>query len=230
MGAQGQKQIALLIFALSPEEELQQKSLSGEKGLYALLNQHTLSLAKSLGIPYFHFTEKDQVGNNFGERYTNAIKKVFSQGYDGIITIGNDTPGLSRKHLKNAYSNLLTGKAVLGPSLDGGFYLLAIPKSSFSEQEFLSISWKTAHVFRQMRRCLQIRNEEICLLNSLGDLDVRTDVAIILDHYGKISLSVKKILRKLRLKMQITEGSFLLKYVTRANTRILNRGSPTLDS
>ena len=48
MGAQVQKQIALLIFALSPEEELQQKSLSGEKGLYALLNQHTLNLAKSL--------------------------------------------------------------------------------------------------------------------------------------------------------------------------------------
>ena len=95
MEASGQKHIALLIFALSPEEELQHKCLTQDKRLYNLLNQHTLKLAKSLGVPYFHYTEKEQVGDTFGERYTHAIKKIFSKGFNGVITIGNDTPGLS---------------------------------------------------------------------------------------------------------------------------------------
>ena len=41
MRALGQKHIALLIFALSPEEELQQKSLTGEKGLLSFYGKRT---------------------------------------------------------------------------------------------------------------------------------------------------------------------------------------------
>ena len=228
MRASVQKHIALLIFALSPEEELQQKGITGEMGLYSLLNQHTLKLAEKLGIPYFHFTEKEQVGNTFGERYIHAIKKLFSRGYEGVITIGNDTPGLTSGHLQTAYSMLQMDRAVLGPSLDGGFYLLAIPKSSFSEQDFSSVSWKTAGVFRQMRRYLEKINGSLCLLDILGDLDDREDIDSILDQKSIIPFGIKMFLIKVRQRVQPFTGNFNLNYNYRTLTRIQNRGSPVL--
>ncbi|MCX2718563.1 TIGR04282 family arsenosugar biosynthesis glycosyltransferase [Lentiprolixibacter aurantiacus] len=228
MGAKHQKRIALLIFALSPEAELQQKGLTGETGLYTLLNQHTLKLANALGTPYFHFTEKEQQGGSFGERYTNAIKEIFSRGFDGIITIGNDTPGLSSRHLQTAFKNLLAGNSVIGPSADGGFYLLAIPRSSFSEEAFLSVSWKTSRVFRQMQHCLQEKNSRLWVLNTLGDLDSRSDIAIVLDKFIKIPSGIRRALMKVRLNGFSAKDAFIFFYSFHPHTRILNRGSPVL--
>jgi len=228
VNSEARKHIALLIFALSPEAEQHQKNLAGEKGLYELLNQHTLKLAKTLGVPYFHFTEKEQEGENFGERYTHAIKKVFSMGYEGVITIGNDTPALRAVHLQSAYYNLQAGNAVMGPSLDGGFYLLAISRSSFSEQAFLSISWKSPFVFRQMQQYLKERNEALCILNALSDLDTQSDVALILDHYINIPYGIKKILTKVRQKGQKKGTRIVSCHSFHTQSRILNRGSPLL--
>ncbi|MBT8321359.1 MAG: DUF2064 domain-containing protein [Eudoraea sp.] len=228
MGSEGRKHIALLIFALSPEAQHQQKNLGGEKGLYELLNQHTLKLAKTLGLPYFHFTEKEQEGKNFGERYTHAIKKIFSMGYDGIITIGNDTPALGNEQLQKAYKNLKTGKSVLGPSLDGGFYLLAIPKAVFSEEAFLSISWNSPQVFRQMQRYLQKRNESLCVLSALGDLDSLSDAVLLLDRYINIPYGIKKVLAKTRPNGEKITTLFASYYSIHGHNRILNRGSPLL--
>lgn len=228
MGTEEQKRIALLIFALTPEAELQNKSLTGERGLYSLMNQHTLKLAKSLGIPYFHFTEKEQQGNDFGERYTNAVKEIFARGYDGIITIGNDTPGLNSNHLRTAYESLVSGSAVLGPSMDGGFYLLAIPKSSFSEEEFLSVSWKSAHVFRQMQGSISAKNGGLLVLNPLGDLDTRSDIGFVLDQHINIPFGVKKELIKARLNMEKACGAINSYASHKFHSLVLNRGSPAL--
>ena len=228
MGVDTQKNIALLIFALSPEAEQRQKYIAGKKGLYELLNQHTLKLAKALDIPFFHFTEKEQQGNNFGERYTHAIKQVFSRGYEGIITIGNDTPSLGCAHLQSAYDKLKSGNAVLGPSLDGGFYLLAIPKTMFSEDEFLSIYWNSSSVFRQMQQYLEKKKESLCLLNALGDLDSPSDIPFLLDRCINIPIGIKKILIKSRQKGEKI-GNHLVSYISiHRYSRILNRGSPFL--
>jgi glycosyltransferase A (GT-A) superfamily protein (DUF2064 family) len=228
MGAEEQKRIALLIFALTPEAELQNKSLTGEMGLYSLMNQHTLKLAKSLGIPYFHFTEKEQQGNDFGERYTNAVKEIFARGYNGIITIGNDTPGLTINHLRTAYESLVSGSAVLGPSMDGGFYLLAIAKSSFSEEGFLSVSWKSAHVFRQMQASISAKNGDLLVLNPLGDLDTRSDIGFVLDQHINIPIGVKKELIKARLNMEKASGAVNSYASHKFHSLVLNRGSPAL--
>lgn len=226
MGAADQKRIALLIFALTPEAELQNKSLTGEKGLYSQMNQHTLKLARGLGIPYFHFTEKEQEGNSFGERYTNAIIEIFAKGYDGIITIGNDSPGLTSNHLKTAFKSLVSGSAVLGPSMDGGFYLLAIPKSSFSQKDFLSISWKSARVFRQMQKSIAEKDVNLTILNPLGDLDSHSDIASVLDYYTKIPFGIKKELIKTRLNDKKSEGPVNSYSSYNSHTPVLNRGSP----
>ncbi|CAN0575163.1 unnamed protein product, partial [Ectocarpus sp. 12 AP-2014] len=65
----------------------------GER-VFETLTKETLRKVKRTKQPYFHISEKEQTGNSFGERFTNAIQTVFDKGYEHIITVGNDTPQL----------------------------------------------------------------------------------------------------------------------------------------
>lgn len=228
MGSADRNRIALLIFALSADAERQHKHVGASTALYEELTRHTLKTAEASGIPYFLFTEEEQKGNTFGERYTHAIRQIFALGYDGVITIGNDTPSLKAKHLNNAAANLGQGQAVIGPSLDGGFYLLAIPKSGFSEEEFLSVRWNSSAVFSQMQHYLQARFGSLVVLDTLIDLDSQSDISLLLDSNASLSFTLKKVLIRARKKFRLAKA-FVLPFIAILGTaRILNRGSPVL--
>lgn len=222
--------IALLIFANSPEAERERKAVGGSDEIFSLLTEYSLKLAKQLQIPYFHITEKEQLGNTFGERYTHAIKSLFDQGYDGLITIGNDTPALNLSHLKTALKSLKNGKTVLGPSKDGGFYLLAIPRAAFSQKEFRSVSWNTNKVFIQMLKQLQANQQQIQVLQPLADLDTTSDIAIAIAESKFIPLGIYRVLLhyspKQKTEVPLPEISFPLPL----KGRVQNRGSPVFSS
>ncbi len=226
MPAGTSKDIALLIFANTPEAEQRRKVVGDSLEVFEALTEHTLSLAKQFGLPYYHITEKEQVGNTFGERYLNAIKKIFSLGHDGIITIGNDSPCLKVAHLKSAVQGLESGNAVLGPSWDGGYYLLAISRKDFLEDRFLGISWNSSAVFRQMLCVLKAANPEVQILHTLVDLDTPSDIALLIEKTTNIPFGIYKILlrfyRSCKKSVQVT-----IPYIpAEPDPYILNRGSP----
>lgn len=110
------KSTAILIFAQSAERESKLKLFLKSEVLFSELNKHTLSTVEKSGLPYFHFSEKEQNGPTFAERYVNAIQSVYDQGYDTVITIGNDTPQLTTKHLHHTVEKLQECPIVLGPT------------------------------------------------------------------------------------------------------------------
>ena len=132
---------AILIFANSAQKEAVLKPFKSSKALYHLLNTKTIATAKKTGLPFFHYSESEQVGYSFGERFTNAITSVFNKGFENIIVIGNDTPHLTKKHLLKAEENLKQQHCVLGPSKDGGFYSMGLRKSHFNIGSFLKLPW-----------------------------------------------------------------------------------------
>ncbi len=227
MPAGVENQIALLIFANTPEEEQQRKVMGTSIEVFKALTEHTLHLAEQLKLPYYHITEKEQVGNSFGERYTNAISKIFSMGYDGVITIGNDSPSLSVSHLKAALHNLKPGKAIIGPSLDGGFYLLAISREAFVAKRFLKVSWNSSAVFRQMLTQLKAAQQQVQVLKPLVDLDAPSDIALAIQQYINIPFGIYKILLKFHRQCKTTFHAPILHYTIQQDPYILNRGSPT---
>ena len=226
MAAGAENNIALLIFANTPEAEQQRKVVGASIEVFEALTEHTLQLAQKLKLPYYHITEKEQVGDTFGERYVNAIKKIFSLGYDGIITIGNDSPSLKISHLKTALNGLKTGKAVLGPSLDGGFYLLAISQKAFLEDQFLKVSWNSAAVFRQMLDELMSRGQEVHILNTLVDLDAPSDIALVFQHLTNIPFGIYKLLLPFYRQCKTILYAPILRVPVQPVPYILNRGSP----
>ena len=218
--------IALLIFANTPEAEQQRKAVGASLEVFEALTEHTLRLAKQLKLPYYHITEKEQVGDTFGERYINAMKKVFSLGYNGIITIGNDSPSLKISHLKAALNDLQCGNAVLGPSLDGGFYLLAISRNAFLEEQFLSISWNSGAVFRQMLGELKAAGQDVHILNPLVDLDAPSDIALAIDSNNRIPFGIYKLLLLLYRQCKTILYAPTQRILVQPDPYILNRGSP----
>ncbi|MGB5435124.1 MAG: DUF2064 domain-containing protein, partial [Maribacter sp.] len=122
MNAINEHHTAILVFALSSEEEQKRKKIRNGDRLFSALSEHSLNIVAKTGLPYFHYTEKEQVGDSFGERFTNAIQEVFNRGFKQIITIGNDSPQLKISHIQRAAVLLDHNKSVIGPSADGGFY------------------------------------------------------------------------------------------------------------
>ncbi|MDN3666287.1 DUF2064 domain-containing protein [Algibacter miyuki] len=185
--------IALLIFANSGQQEVLSKSFSSSN-LFDALNERTLKIAKQTGLPYFHVSEKQQTGDSFGERFTNAIQIIYTKGFDTVITIGNDTPHLKSAHILKTVDKLKTCPLVLGPSRDGGFYLMGLKKSHFNKALFLSLPWQRANLNNCISKLIISNKTEVLYLEALTDIDNSSDIKHILDSFKSLSTSLKFIL------------------------------------
>ena len=219
---------AILVFANSSKEELIHKPIPKGELLFDRLTQETLKKVQKSGLPYFHISETEQVGRTFGERFSNAIQSVFERGFENIITIGNDTPQLQTRHLIETETALKAGKTVLGPSLDGGFYLMGIHKSKFDAETFERLPWQR---FSLLNRIAVLLNQTEALLHTLptlGDLDDIKDAKRLASFRRSVSSSLIQLLVLLiQLENKIIvvlRDQFSAIYLH----RIFNKGSPIL--
>ncbi len=90
-----------------------------------------------------------QRGNDLGDRMKNAFEEVFFQGFNSALLIGSDTPDLPVKILEQACDSLKTNDAVIGPALDGGYYLIGFNHDRFAPEVFEDVAWSTQETFRQ---------------------------------------------------------------------------------
>ncbi|WP_158594666.1 DUF2064 domain-containing protein [Ulvibacterium marinum] len=160
-----------MVFALSDEEEVKRKPFLAQDTLAKSLNKHTKDIAVQSDLPVFHFDETKQIGDDFGTRFSNAIRSVFDEGYDGLIAIGNDCPYLQVNHIHQAKAILENGEAVLGPTYDGGFYLMGLSKKDFDYRAFLTLSWNTNKIFEEFFESLKTRRIECHSLEKLWDIN-----------------------------------------------------------
>lgn len=218
---------AILIFANSAEKEIVSKSFSS-KHLFETLNSQTIQVAKKTGLTYFVYSENQQVGFSFGERFTNAIQSVYNKGFDTVITIGNDTPHLTSKHLLKTVEKLQTNDIVLGPSTDGGFYLMGLKKSSFNKNLFLKLPWQTSSLNRSISKFTASKKISICYLEVLTDIDIASDIKQILNSFKTIASSIKSILLQ---SLYILKNSISYQFIAFTDFILqfqFNKGSPLL--
>lgn len=177
---------AVLIFAHSAEYEATVKPFQYAEEVFESLNQRTLQLVKKTKLPYYVFTEKEQVGATFGERFTNAIQSIYDLGYESIITIGNDTPHLTTNKLLKASHELVQKDIVLGNSNDGGFYLLGIKKEHFKATLFLKLPWQSQNLSKSLSKLFSGNTVAIYYLEKLSDLDSYDDIKKIINDFKKV--------------------------------------------
>lgn len=178
---------AILVFAHSSEEELRHKKINKGIILFDALTKHTLKTVKETGIPFFHFHEELQHGVSFGERFSNAIQSVFDLGYENIITVGNDSPHLTKTHIITALSALDNQKLVIGPSCDGGFYLMGLCQKDFEKSAFEELSWQTSKIREEVLELFSPIDSGYFILPQLFDIDSVWDIRAMATSTSRLS-------------------------------------------
>jgi uncharacterized protein len=118
-----------------------------------------------------HFALLPQRGDTFGERLWLAVEDLCKCGFKSVCLIDSDSPTVPSKHFSTAVELLSTReeRLVLGPSDDGGYYLIGVKKPH--RYLFEQIDWSTERVLNQtMQRATEI-GLEVKLLPTGYDVD-----------------------------------------------------------
>ncbi|WP_338471724.1 TIGR04282 family arsenosugar biosynthesis glycosyltransferase [Niallia sp. XMNu-256] len=116
-----------------------------------------------------------QQGEDLGEKMFNAINQVFQKGYKKVILIGSDIPDLSAEDIQTSFKVLEECDLVLGPTYDGGYYLVGM-KASNEKIFHIPKKWGGKSV---LESTIEIGNEQdlsIGLSQKYRDIDTKEDL------------------------------------------------------
>lgn len=123
--------------------------------------------------PETHFQKKVQSGGDLGDRMEQAFQQAFDAGAGKVLIIGSDCPGLTGLLLQEAFDRLDNADFVLGPTPDGGYYLLGMKDLDVSV--FRGIVWSTDTVRTSTLEKIQAAGKTCSLLPELSDVDTEAD-------------------------------------------------------
>ncbi len=115
-----------------------------------------------------------QEGDGLGERMLATLQRVESAGHAPLVMIGTDAPLLQPSHLRAAVHELATLDLCLGPSADGGYYLLACQTPQ--PRLFEGVNWGTSAVLSSSLRHAKAAGLRVSLLDTLYDVDTPEDL------------------------------------------------------
>lgn len=133
-----------------------------------------------------------QIGADLGERLTSATQWAAKQGYTKILFVGSDSPTLPISYISQAITLLDSRDTVIGPSTDGGYYLIGFSAEALTTtvpHVFEEIAWSTANVFRQTLARIRSLKVTVGLLPPWYDIDTSEDLAFLYAHIAAMRLA-----------------------------------------
>ena len=122
----------------------------------------------SRDVDYVH-----QAGGDLGHRMFAAIETAFGRGAHRVVLVGTDIPGVTAAILEHAFDQLRRNEVVLGPSTDGGYWLVGMNRL---ENLFTEIPWSTPAVLESTLAMAKSKKMHVHLLEPLTDLDEPADL------------------------------------------------------
>lgn len=126
-----------------------------------------------------------QPEGDLGDRMLGVAVTIVEQGFAPVLIVGTDTPLWPPSYLDMALEILRNNDIVLGPTTDGGYYLIGM--SSCVSDIFKNISWSSGDVLRQtISRCKEVQLT-YDLLPFSGDIDVPGDLQRLVEELKRQS-------------------------------------------
>lgn len=114
-----------------------------------------------------------QAPGDLGERMAAAVAGAIARGAKKIILIGCDCPQISKDSVISTFSELDRTDVVLGPTVDGGYYLLGLKENHASL--FQDVPWSTGVVFEKTLNILKFQTLSYISLDTFSDVDTLED-------------------------------------------------------
>lgn len=133
-----------------------------------------------------YFEKHIQKGKDLGERMLNALDFVLKNHTSACI-IGSDCPTLSVEIMQQAFDKLSVFDTILGPSTDGGYYLLGMKNKEIEGKSngfsllkdlhhlFDNMVWSTENVLSNTLTRIKENRQTVFLLPELTDIDEEAD-------------------------------------------------------
>ncbi len=115
-----------------------------------------------------------QRGQDHPERLMNTFVDAFSRGEEKVVVLASDVPDLAKEVISEALASLESSDAVIGPSPDGGYYLIGFRRSAFRREAFQGIAWSTPRAFADT--IVRMNELAVHLLPSWPDVDTMSDL------------------------------------------------------
>ena len=119
-----------------------------------------------------HYKKKVQEGTDLGSRMSKAFEAEVEKE-SSVILIGSDCGQLSTKFIELAFQRLKKFDVVLGPTFDGGYYMIGM--RTFVPELFQDIAWSTEQVYPATLMRVLMAGKSFCELPMLQDIDFEED-------------------------------------------------------
>lgn len=137
-----------------------------------------------------HIGNFPQKGDTLGERMNNAIQRLLNKGYSKVVLIGSDIPEIQPKDIEKAYDILEQNDICLGPTKDGGYYLVGM-KENCSDIFNDSLKWGNKSVFEATLSIANSLELVVGLTTKLNDIDEKEDIEDFMKRIKKGELNGK---------------------------------------
>jgi len=150
----------------------------------------------------------DQVGDDLGARMAHAFQAALGSSYHSVLIVGTDIPGISVSLITTAFKSLQDHDIVLGPTVDGGYYLIGL-RTPVPEL-FENIPWSTDQVFSLTEEKIKALGLTLTVLPMLRDLDTVDDLQVFIqdsqDRKNQVfSNRTKNVLQELAKRVATRE-------------------------
>jgi uncharacterized protein len=173
--------------------------LGAQKALeiYLELLRHTHEICEPLDFPVFvyyseyveqtdiwsdkKYIKKAQLNTtDLGLRMEKALLEVFDLGYDSVVLIGSDNYEISTEIIRNAFDQLMSKNAILGPAKDGGYYAIGLQKGVANHlllgELFKAKTWSHDQVYAEAEKTFTKFQTALGTLPKLADIDTLKDI------------------------------------------------------
>lgn len=174
LGAAGAAELhrQMTVHTLAQVQELQKNQLLTVT-IYFTGEQSQSKMVSWLGDAWQY---QQQVTGDLGRRMAKAFFDAFRSDRQKVVVIGTDCPGLTAGIIQTAFEQLSSHDLVLGPAIDGGYYLIGL--RSIRPELFTGIPWSTDMVLAKTIEIAQQLHLSVALLPPLVDIDRPADLPV----------------------------------------------------